>query len=442
MSRPPLPDLLPLAGSLPPKAGPHIRGGSRERFETLAARIGSRARPAAGPALREEYWHSLHQLFTRDVTHADLHRLLQHELRETFSFLTREVDTSDLQALPWWRRYPRALVRFFLAVAYRLNPWRRVLFAASMIALGIAWLAFALGLVAQGPFSLAPLFTGHSWLLVAATLLALLLVLELRDKLSLKGDLEIARQIQFGLLPFDPWDKDGVRIETAMRPANTVGGDYFDVIELGDGRLAVAVGDVAGKGMPAALLMALLQGSLRTLVSAGLRGAELMASLNAHLCANIPSNRLITLVYAELDPATGQLRYVNAGHNPPFLLQARHPPARLAATAIALGITTDAEFEEMTLELDPGDRLVLYTDGITEAEDPADREYGDARLGAWLQASREQPGRALIDGVIAEVLEHCGNARPRDDMTLMCLERVGERSSAAPPAPATGPAAA
>jgi len=126
-------------------------------------------------------------------------RLLQHELRETFSFLTREVDTSDLAALPWWRRHPRALVRFFLAVAYRLNPWRRVLFAASMIALGAAWLAFALGLVAQGPFSLAPLLTGHSWLLVAATLLALLLVLELRDKLSLKGDLEIARQIQFGL---------------------------------------------------------------------------------------------------------------------------------------------------------------------------------------------------------------------------------------------------
>jgi sigma-B regulation protein RsbU (phosphoserine phosphatase) len=306
-----------------------------------------------------------------------------------------------------------------------------------MIALGFAWLGFALGVAAQGPFSVAPLFQGHSWLLAASTLLAFLLVLELRDKLSLKGDLEIARQIQFGLLPFEPWDRDGIRIATAMRPANTVGGDYFDVIELGEGRLAVAVGDVAGKGMPAALLMALLQGSLRTLVSAGLRGSELMAKLNAHLCANIPSNRLVTLLYAELDPATGHLRYVNAGHNPPFLLQAGHPPARLAATAMALGITTDTEFSAMTLELDPGDRLVLYTDGITEAEDASDREYGDARLGAWLQASREQPGRVLIDGVIAEVLEHCGNARPRDDMTLMCLERVGERSSGAPPAPAT-----
>ena len=404
-----------------------VASTSRERFDVLAARISgarTRARPAAGPALREEYWRSLHQLFTRDLTHADLSRLLQHEVGETFRFLTREVDTSDLAGLPAVRRHPRAAVRFFLAIAYRLSPWRRVLFAASMIALALGWLAFGVYLLTKGPFSLDPVFRLHTWLLVAATLFALLLVLELRDKLSLKGDLEIARQIQFGLLPFEPYDRGGVRIASVMRPANTVGGDYFDVIELPEGRLAVAVGDVAGKGMPAALLMALLQGSLRTLASAGLRGSELVAKLNAHLCANIPSNRLITLVYAELDPATGELRYVNAGHNPPFLLSAGQPPARLAATAIALGITTDAEFPEMTLELEPGERLVLYTDGITEAEDAQDREYGEARLGAWLQANRERPGRPLLDGVIAEVLEHCGHARPRDDMTLMCLERT------------------
>jgi serine phosphatase RsbU (regulator of sigma subunit) len=423
MKTTPLADLEELASS------------SRERFEQLAARMGgTRARPAAGAALREEYWRSLRELFTRDVTHADLSRLLEHEVGETFRFLTREVDTSDLGVLPWWRRYPRAAVRLFLAVAYRLSPWRRVMFAASMFGLVLGWLVFLAIVASEGPFSLSPLFQVHTWLLLAATLFALLLVLELRDKLSLKGDLEIARQIQFGLLPFEPYDKDGVHIEAAMRPANTVGGDYFDVIELRPGQLALAVGDVAGKGMPAALLMALLQGSLRTLVSAGLRGAELVARLNDHLCANIPSNRLVTLIYAELDTGTGELRYVNAGHNPPFLLCPGSEPARLAATAMALGVTTQTEFTSMTLELEPGDRLVLYTDGVTEAEDAKDREYGDARLGAWLQANREQPARVLIDGVIGEVLSHCGHAHPRDDMTLMCLERVrpepGERKPA------------
>ena len=234
----------------------------------------------------------------------------------------------------------------------------------------------------------------------------------------------MARQIQFGLLPFEPFEKDGIAIVSAMRPANTVGGDYFDVIELGEGRLAIAVGDVAGKGMPAALLMALLQGSLRTLLSAGLRGEELVARLNAHLCANIPSNRLITLFYGELDSATGRLVYVNAGHNPPFLLPRRAARRRGSrATAMALGITTETDFPSMEIVLEPCDRLVLYTDGVTEAEDPKDREYGEARLEAWLQANREETGRRLIDGVIAEVLEHCGAARPRDDMTLMCLGR-------------------
>jgi sigma-B regulation protein RsbU (phosphoserine phosphatase) len=184
------------------------------------------------------------------------------------------------------------------------------------------------------------------------------------------------------------------------------------------------VGDVAGKGMPAALLMALLQGSLRTLISAGFRGSDLVAKLNAHLCANIPSNRLITFFYGELDPASGELVYINCGHNPPFLLLPGQRSARLAATAMALGITTETDFPSESLTLRPGDRLVLYTDGVTEAEDARDLEYGEARLLGWLEANREEPGRRLIDGVVSDVLRHCGSARPRDDMTLMCLERA------------------
>jgi sigma-B regulation protein RsbU (phosphoserine phosphatase) len=398
---------------------------SRERFEEFATRFRASARKAGPPALTEGYWRGLRDLFTRDVTPEGLRQLLQHEAHETFRFLTREVDLSDLAGLPRHKRYPRSVWRFFLAVAFRLSPWRRVLFAGSALALAVAWAAFLVHLLSLGPFSTTPMFEGRTYVLLAGTLLFFLLTLELRDKLSLKGDLEVARQIQFGLLPFEPYQKDGVSICTAMRPANTVGGDYFDVIELGEKRLAIAVGDVAGKGMPAALLMALLQGSLRTLLSAGLRGAELVTKLNAHLCANIPSNRLITLFYGELDAAAGRLAYLNAGHNPPFLLAATLPTARLAANAIALGITEDTDFATMTVDLAPGDRLVLYTDGVTEAEDPRDREFGEARLGAWLQANREETGRRLIDGVIAEVLQHCGGARPRDDMTLMCVTRRG-----------------
>jgi sigma-B regulation protein RsbU (phosphoserine phosphatase) len=175
--------------------------------------------------------------------------------------------------------------------------------------------------------------------------------------------------------------------------------------------------------MPAALLMALLQGSLRTLITAGFRGPELISKLNDHLFANIPSNRLITLFYGELDVATGTLRYVNAGHNPPYRLAAEGGMERLTATGMALGIVPSAEFEAREARLDAGDRVFLYTDGVTEAESPSDVDYGEPRLEAYLAAGRGAGDQELIEGVRADVIAFCGAAPPRDDMTMMVVSR-------------------
>ena len=404
---------------------------AQKRFEEFAARVGEtvwegrrRRTTSGGPrALKEDYWQSLQDLFTRDVTGKGLQELVQSDARDTLHFFTREVEFGDLRQRPWHQRYPMGLWRIFEAMAYRLSPARRILFALAVPILAFAWLRSLGTWVSHGPFSLAPFFSWEAWLLGGATIMFFLLVLELKDKLTLKGDLEIARQIQFGLLPFEPIARNGVAIETAMRPANTVGGDYFDVIELGDGRLAVVIGDVAGKGMPAALLMALLQGSLRTLISAGLRGGEMMGRLNDHLCANIPPNRLITLFYSEVDGASGEVSYVNAGHNPPFLVRASGVLDRLPATGVALGVLPGEVFEAQRAHVGEGDCLLLYTDGITEAFDPRDSEYGEERLAAFLELSRRVPLRKLVDGVIADVLAFCGSERPRDDMTLLALAR-------------------
>jgi serine phosphatase RsbU (regulator of sigma subunit) len=386
-----------------------------------------RRRPrGAGPrALKDDYWQSLQDLFTRDVTGRDLRQLVQHDARDTVHFFTREIDLADLKDAPWHHRYPLALWRIFEAMAYRLTPARRIFFALAVPLLAFGWARFLVGQVLRGPFRFPPIEAWETWLLAAASILFLLLVVELKDKLTLKGDLEIARQIQFGLLPFEPYSRCGVVIESAMRPANTVGGDYFDVIEIGDDRLAVVVGDVAGKGMPAALLMALLQGSLRTLLSAGFRGAELLARLNEHLCANIPANRLITLFYSEVDAKRGTLRYVNAGHNAPFLIRAAGAMERLPATAVALGILTGEAFEAHEARISDGDRLLLYTDGVTETFDPKDVEYGEERLAAFLDRQRRLALRALIDGVIEDVLAFASPERPRDDMTLLVLSPYG-----------------
>ncbi len=289
----------------------------RDRYDRFSAAFSAEVRRAAragrkagehapGPG-QDQYWKAVHDLFTRDVTEQGLRDLVEQETRETYRFFTREIDLSDLDRRPWYERTAVAAWRVFEAMAYRLHPARRILFALAVPLLLVGWLFLLLEAAANGGFP-AGLIRWNGVMMAAASLILFLLLMELRDKLGLKSDLEVARQIQFGLLPFDPWERAGFSVVSAMRPANTVGGDYFDLVELGEGRVALLIGDVAGKGMPAALLMALLQGSLRTLLTAGLRGCELMAKLNAHLFANIPSNRLVTLFYAELDPRVARSR--------------------------------------------------------------------------------------------------------------------------------------
>jgi sigma-B regulation protein RsbU (phosphoserine phosphatase) len=403
---------------------PHL-GDWRQRFDDFAARVGERSRPQARPgvpgagALSDDYWNNVQDLFTRGVSAREFRDLFAQDTQDTFRFFTREVDLEGVWSRPWYQSYPIAVWRVFLATAFRLSPARRIVFAVSVPLLAFAWIRFLLASIAGGQWEVPTIFTAA---LVAATLLFGLLMIELRDKLALKGDLEIARQIQFGLLPFEPFARDGTAIYAAMRPANTVGGDYFDIIELGGGRIAFTIGDVAGKGIPAALLMALLQSSLRTLVSAGLRGPDLIRTLNAHLYANIPSNRLITLFYAEYDPASGELTYVNAGHNAPFVLRAA-TAERLPATGMVLGIVPEATFDARSTVIGRGEGLFLFTDGVTEAFDPQEREYGEERLLAWLTAHAGQTPPQLIEGVREDVLAFCGSARPRDDMTMMVVAR-------------------
>lgn len=247
--------------------------------------------------------------------------------------------------------------------------------------------------------------------------------MELRDKLDLKGDLEIAREIQFGLVPPGPFYQNSIAIHCYMRPANTVGGDYYDIIELDNNRVGVVVGDVAGKGMPAALLMALLQGSLRTLLAAGHRGADLIAKLNSYLCANIPASSLVTLFYGELDTMAGDLLYVNAGHNAPLLMRKGHDLERLPATSLVLGIDPNLILETGTAQIDTGERLLLYTDGISEAFNLQEEEYSEPRVAAFLQAHASLPPGELIHELVSDVLRFCGPARLKDDITLMAIAR-------------------
>jgi hypothetical protein len=245
-------------------------------------------------------------------------------------------------------------------------------------------------------------------LLVSIILINLLLLMEVADRLSLKGELEVAREIQLAMLPTGTYVAGDAEICGVTRPANTVGGDFYDVLPLLDDperRVIVTIGDVAGKGSPAALLMALLLAVLRTLVDEKLEARALVARLNTQICRHSPSSRFITLFYGVYTPSSGALTYVNAGQNPPLLRRADGSIERLGGTGIALGMFEGSTYQAVDTTVGPGDLLVLYSDGITEAENPP----GCPRVGleTFLAAQAEKRG-----GARPAILRRSG-ARPR-----------------------------
>jgi phosphoserine phosphatase RsbU/P len=229
-----------------------------------------------------------------------------------------------------------------------------------------------------------------------------------------------ARAIQQGLLPKSIPQRPGFEIAGAWQPAQSVGGDYYDVLEFEDNSLGLCIADVSGKGLPAALLMSNLQAAVRGLASPGLTPDGLCSRLNSLVCHNTGADRFITFFYARLDGPARMLHYSNAGHNAPILLHADGSHERLQAGGGVLGVFPRQKFASGSAQLAAGDRLVLYTDGVTEACDAADEEFGEVRLLRLLQEHRMAAALALQEKILAVAGEFsCGPWH--DDATLLVL---------------------
>jgi serine phosphatase RsbU (regulator of sigma subunit) len=234
-----------------------------------------------------------------------------------------------------------------------------------------------------------------------------------------------AALIQRALLP-DPraFAADtGLDLHAAMIPARDVGGDFFDLVALPDGRVALGVGDVCGKGVPAALYM----GISKTLIRINLREsadlAQAVGKANAYLTTHYPAEQFATLFYAVYDPASGALDYVSCGHPPALIRRAGGAVEPLGAGGLPVGLFEDLRVRVRAARLDPGDALMIYSDGVTEAADAGSQEFGDARLAGALAASASD-ARAAVDAVIAAARAFAGAAPQSDDITCVALARA------------------
>ena len=378
------------------------------------------------------------ETYTRDLKAEDLHRLFTRDTRDAYRFFARHVDLTTVEALPWHKRLLAQMRLLFLAFTMKLSPARRIVYGVSLLfmALGLVNLLRTVHL-AEAPIGRVTVILpglvfpeGTGLLIIAFGLMNLLVLLEVADRLSLKNDLEIAREIQQAMLPSGLFTAPGVETAGFSRPANTVGGDFYDILPLDDGRVAVAVGDVAGKGSPAALLMALLLAMMRTLVDERLEPAELVSRLNVQVSRHAPGTRFITLFYGVYDTRSGELTYVNAGHLPPLVLRFDDRIERLSDGGIALGMFDHSTYAPGRTILQSDDLIAIYSDGITEAENAAGSPFDESGLESALRLHGREPIAAIGSGVLRAVEAHTGDTRFADDLTVLVLRRTAPVAAA------------
>ncbi|HEY9405687.1 MAG TPA: SpoIIE family protein phosphatase [Pyrinomonadaceae bacterium] len=239
-------------------------------------------------------------------------------------------------------------------------------------------------------------------------------------------ELNLAREIQQRFQPSGAPNVAGYEMQGISFPCYEIGGDYYDFIERPDGRMVIALGDVSGKGTSAALLMSSLHAAMHAQIPAHKTLGDTISAVNRYLAETIPMNRFITLFCAELDPITGSLSFLNAGHNPPLIAHAGGSMEQLAAGGIPLGIVAEAVYREGRTQLQPGDALVVYSDGVSETQNAAGEEYGPVRLYNTVARYLESTAAGIRDKIEADLTKFAQGTPAGDDITLVIVKRQAE----------------
>ena len=348
----------------------------------------------------------------------------EKDARASYRLYAKDVEARPDEIERPGRRFIHVAQQFFWAVLEKLTPARRVLLLIALVCL-----------------IFNPQFDWHDqsgnmhivsfdFRLYGGLLLLFILILEVGDRVVMKRDLEIAREIQTWLLPNEPPKVPGIEVAFQTRPANTVAGDYYDMFVRPKGapnenQVLIAVADVAGKSIPAAMLMATFQASLRTLSVTESSLPELVGSINRYACTNSQGGlRFTTAFLAELDPETRTLTYINAGHNQPMLCRKSGALERLDAGGLPIGIRAEALYQSGSVVLAPGDWLVIFTDGLVEAMNTRGDEYGEPRLLAAIATSSGGTPSQMMQRIMTDLDLFVGNTPQHDDVTCLLVKVV------------------
>jgi phosphoserine phosphatase RsbU/P len=385
------------------------------------------SQPVSPPPLgRQSFGTRVNRFWQRVTDGLELDQLWDQfriDARASYSLYSREIDSAPKEGVRRGGRWLDIAKQFFWAILEKLSPARRVLLLLALLMLvfnpEFSWTS------KEGTH-----VVGFDLRLWGGLLMFILLILEIADRVVMKRDLQIAREIQMWLLPVAPPQVPGVEIAFATRPANTVAGDYYDVFPRpahasSDLSFLVAVADVAGKSIPAALLMATFQASLKTLSATPSSLAELVSGMNKYACGNSQGGlRFVTAFLAEYEPATRTLTYINAGHNQPMLRNKSGAIQRLDAGGLPLGIKADATYQTGTVSLTAGDWLVVFTDGVVEAVNEAGTDYGELRLISMLNADTAVPPVKMLSRIMVDLDFFVGNTPQHDDITCLLVKGV------------------
>jgi len=347
------------------------------------------------------------------------------DAHSSYRLYSQEIDSTRAAGVTHSSHFFSMASQFFWAIVEKLTPARRVLLLVALVLVVIpggewTWTT------RSGDIKVF----GLDFHFYGGILMFALLILEVADRVVMKRDLQIAKEIQTWLLPSEPPQVPGLEIAFATRPANTVAGDYYDVFArpcLGSGSTTflIAIADVAGKSVPAAMLMATFQASLKTLSGTPSSLTELVSRMNRYACSNSQRGRRFTTAFiAEFDPASRRLIYVNAGHNNPILRRQAGVMERLETGGVPLGIMEDASYQSGEVTMNPGDWLVAFTDGVVEAENSRQEEYGEVRLIAMLHSGVMLTPSTLLNSILTDLDRFVGSAPQHDDVTCMLLRAV------------------